>query len=137
MLGLAHKDVLVLRLAGPFVNAEAVALVERTIKKHRLCLVLVLGHGRCDSLRLREKGPQDALDRRVAAMRTHVGRIKQTLAQRLVETQHELILASSRTLHTRTQRDLLRVVPGVLNERTGAMAWQHRKAQQLPLSPVK
>jgi hypothetical protein len=49
----------------------------------------------------------------------------------------ELILASSRTLHTRTQKDLLRIVPGVLNERTGAIAWQDRKAQQLPLSPVK
>ena len=66
MLGLADKDVLVLRIAGPFVNAEAIALVESTIKNHRLCLVLVLGHERCDSLRLREEGPEVALDRRVA-----------------------------------------------------------------------
>lgn len=137
MLGLANQDVLVLRLAGPFVNAEAIALVERTIKEHRLCLVLVLGHEQCDSLRLDRQGPEDALDRRVAALRGHLGRTGQTLAQRLVETQRELMLLSSKILHTRTRKDKLRIVPGVINQRSGAIAWLHRKAQQLPLSPVK
>lgn len=137
MLGLADEDVLVLRLAGPFVNAEAIALIERTIEKHRLCLVLVLSHERCDSLRPHPKGPEDALDRRVAALRGHARLARQTLAQSLCQKQRELMLASSRTLNQRTQKDQLRIVPGVIDERTGAIAWHHRRAQGLPLAPVK
>ena len=42
--GFALKDVLELRLARPFVNAGAVALLDRIRKKYRTTLILVLPH---------------------------------------------------------------------------------------------
>jgi len=44
LLGFALKDVLELRLARPFVNAGAVALLDRIRKKYRTTLILVLPH---------------------------------------------------------------------------------------------
>jgi hypothetical protein len=137
MLGLQRRDVLELRLPGPFVNAESVALIERTIKRHRLCLVLILSHQRCDSLRAHESGSGDALDRRIAKLRGHADRLQRSLIDVMARKQREQILASSSTLQSHIRKGLLRIVPGTIHEETGAIAWQHRSAQALPLSPIK
>ncbi|MGK0264198.1 MAG: carbonic anhydrase [Planctomycetota bacterium] len=137
LLGLARKDVLVLRLAGPFINAEAVALLDRTIKKHSTSLILVLSHHKCESLRIRTKGGDDALDRRLAAVRNAARSQRRTLYQAIGPQQRELLLASSSTMYDLVKRDRLRVIPGVINTATGAIEWLNRRAQALPLSPVK
>jgi len=137
LLGLTRKDVLELRLAGPFVTAEAIALIERAIEKHRLSLVLVLTHDGCDALKHSGKSPEDALDRRVAAVRGLARRSQQTLAQAIGKRQRELMLVSSKVMQNRIKTDLLRIVPGVIHERTGAISWQHKRIQELPVTPVK
>lgn len=137
LLGLARKDVLVLRLAGPFINAETVALLDRTIKKHSTSLILVLSHHKCESLRIRTKGGDDALDRRLAAVRNAARSQRRTLHEAIGPQQRELLLASSSTMHELVKRDRLRVIPGVIQTATGAIQWLQRRAQELPLSPVK
>lgn len=137
LLGLARKDVLELRLAGPFVTAEAIALIERAITKHRLSLVLLLTHDRCAALQPSGKSPQDALDRRVAAVRGFARRSQQTLAQAIGKRQRELMVVSSKVMQSRIKTDLLRIVPGVIHEQSGAISWQHKRSQELPVTPVK
>lgn len=141
LLGLARKDVLELRVAGPFVTAEAVALIERTIEKHRLNLVLVLGHDHCAALAPRGKRgaklPEDALERRLAPIRTEARSTRQTLQQALAKRQRTMMLATSRLMRDRIKTDQLRIIPGVIDEQTGAIEWLQRRIQELPVSPVK
>jgi len=137
LLGLQAKDVLELRLAGPFLTAEAIALIERTIQAHRLSLVLLLSHEPCESLRLRKQGTPDALDRSLIALHRRAKHLALTPSKTVGLLRREWMLTSSNLMQAKTHEDRLRIVPGVLNERTGAIAWQHRSAQQLPISPIK
>lgn len=136
VLGVQRKDVLVLRTPGPFVNAEAVALLERTIARHRLSLVLILGHARCESLQ-QPSDREDALSRRVAPLRALARRHKQPLHERLVHQQRELLLASSSTMRSAVDEDELRILPALLDARSGQIRWVARRAHTLPLAPVK
>jgi carbonic anhydrase len=137
LLGLARTDILELRLAGPFVNAEAVALLDRTITKYSTSLVLVLSHHKCESLRTRTKGADDALDRRLVAVRNLARGQRRTAHEAIGPQQRELLLASSRMMRNLVKRDRLRVIPGVIDTTTGTVRWLQRRAQELPLSPVK
>lgn len=136
-LGLARKDVLELKLAGGFVNPEAVALLDRAISKHQISLILVLAHNQCDGLKARSNGPEDALDRRLARLIPLAQQQHRSLPVALAYQQRELLLGSSRVIRDLVKQDHLRIVPAMLNEQTGAIRWHHRRAQELPLSPVK
>jgi len=136
VLGLQRKDVLILRTPGPFVSPEAVALLERAVERHRLSLVLVLGHRDCDSLR-QPKDREDALTRRLVALRRLARRGGRSLHEALVHQQRELLLASSSPLARAVDRDHLRVVPALLDARTGTIQWVPRRAHTLPIAPVK
>jgi carbonic anhydrase len=136
-LGLARKDVLELKLAGGFVNPEAVALLDRAISKYQVSLILVLAHDQCDALQARSNGAQDALDRRLARLAPLAQKQQRSLPVALAHQQRELLMGSSRILRDLVKQDHLRIVPAVLNEQTGAITWHHRRAQELPLSPVK
>tara|TARA_R110002073_G_scaffold125292_2_gene269844 strand:- start:746 stop:1666 length:921 start_codon:yes stop_codon:yes gene_type:complete len=137
MLGLARRDVLVLRMAGPFVNAEAVALLDRALLNYNTSLILVLSHDQCESLQMRIKGADDALDRRLTPIRAAARKRQRTLAETIGPNQRDLLLASSNTMRDLVKRDRLRIMPGVIHSKTGAVKWLQRRAQELPLSPVK
>ncbi|MCK5945049.1 MAG: hypothetical protein KAI24_23880, partial [Planctomycetes bacterium] len=134
--GLQRRDLLVLRAPGPFVTAEAVALLERAVERHRLSLVVVLAHGDCDALRA-PIGHQDALTRRIAALRSRARTPDERLTETLVTRQRQLLLASSRALSGRVEKDELRVVPGLFDDRTGRIEWVARRAHTLPIAPIK
>ena len=137
LMGLAQQDVLVLRLAGTFVNPEAVALLDRIIEQHQLSLIILLSHEQCESLRSSQTNANDALDRRLTQLRPLAKRQQQSLSEAVVRQQRELLLASSASMQKLVQQDRLRVLPAVLNDKSGAVQWHHRRAQELPLSPVK
>ena len=137
LFGLQRRDVLVLRLPGAYVTAEATALLERTIAQHRLSLVLVLGHTGCDALRPSGAERPDALDRRLTTLRHHAGATRLSLPEALVHRQRELLLAASEPLQRRLAEDDLRIVPGLVDEAASRVRWCHRRAHALPLAPVK
>lgn len=137
LLGLARRDVLELRVPGPFVTAEAIALLERTLQKYETSLILVLSHTRCDSLRIRKKGADDALDRRLLTLQNRARGMRTDLRKALGLQQREWILASSRAMRDLVKHDRLRIMPGVIDEKTGAVTWHQKRVQELPLSPVK
>ncbi|MCB9879605.1 MAG: hypothetical protein H6835_18580 [Planctomycetes bacterium] len=138
-LGLAAEDVLVLRVPGPFVTAESAALLERVVSRERVSLVLLLAHRRCESLRPPrddERAP-DAIDRRRETAVRDAERLGVPLRDALLRAQRELLLATSTPLQLATAEDRLRIVPGVVDDRTGAIDWRNRRSDELPLAPVK
>ncbi|MFK7741867.1 MAG: carbonic anhydrase [Planctomycetota bacterium] len=142
--GLDARDVLMLKIPGPFVNAETAAMLERAIVRHRLSLVLVLGHAQCEALRASPGPASDALDRRVAALQQRRRRRAASSSERgldltalLVRRQRELLLASSERMQRLAREDHLRIVPGHIDARTARITWQHRRAEALPLAPVR
>lgn len=137
LLGLARRDVLELRVPGPFGTPETVALLERAVAQHRLSLVILLAHDDCLSLATGADAPDDALAGRARALAQDAARAGRSVAEELVRTQREQLLAASDALHGAVAADRLRVMPGVLDERTGAIRWRHQRADELPLAPVR
>ena len=139
LLGLQQKDVLLLSAPGPFVQPEVVALLEQTTRDERLPLVLVLGHPDCTTLSTRtgRTPQQDALARRLDAVRAEAQRTQTSLTKALVLMQREHLLAASDELREHVAKDELRVIPGEVDVRTGALVWHHHRADELPLQPVK
>jgi carbonic anhydrase len=135
-LGLQRRDVLVLRAPGPFASKEATALLERAVRRHQLSLVLVLGHGRCDALRP-SPGVQDALSRRLDALRARTGARKRPLHEALVHKQRELLLVTSETLRDAADDGRLAVVPAAFDAATGAVRSLAPHAQLQPIPAVR
>lgn len=138
LLGLERKDVLVMRLPALLVRAEAVALLDRVIQKERLSLVLILSHNSCEALRERARQPHtapDALDRRIAALQARAPR--RNVFDAVVRRQREQLVSSSNQMRRLLARDRLRILPGVIDARTGQIAWKNRRAEAMPMSPVK
>ncbi|HEX6813844.1 MAG TPA: hypothetical protein VF384_19640 [Planctomycetota bacterium] len=137
-LGLHRRDVLLISTPGPFVSREAICLLEHLVREERLSLVLILAHPRCTTLDMRPAGAgQDALSAQLDAVHADARRHKCPLARALVQAQREQLLATSTELRRRTTTDELRVVPGEIDARSGAIVWHHRHADELPLLPVK
>lgn len=148
-LGLREADVLVLRIPGPFVTAEAAALIERMVQTERVSLVLLLSHPQCESLADRRAAngqaptedhvadQPDVLDRRRIHAERDAARLGLSLHDALLRGQRELLLASSTPLRDAVEHDRLRVVPGVIDDRSSEIQWRHRSRDELPLAPVK
>lgn len=147
LLGLHREDVLLLAVPGPFVGAETVALLERVVVAERLSLVLVLGHAECRSLGATTGSPgsttdgstptTDPLARRAEVARREAERRRQPLPKTVVQMQRELLLAASELLTQRSATDTLRVLPGEIEPKSGAILWHHRKVDTMPLAPVR
>ncbi|MEZ6038680.1 MAG: hypothetical protein R3F29_14455 [Planctomycetota bacterium] len=139
LLGLAAEDVLVIRVPGTFLTAESAALIERAVAKERVPLVLLLAHRRCESLRPLRDGERqpDAIDRRREAAARDAERLGVPLRDALLRGQRELLLATSPALREAADEDRLRVLPGVLDDRTAVIDWRHRRSDELPIAPVK
>lgn len=139
LLGLPRQDVLLISTPGPFVTPEITALLEQAIGKERLSLVLMLSHSHCTTFDV-ERGAspqQDALAQRLAAVRADAERTRTPFAKALLLAQREQLLAASEELRRGTKADTLRIMPGELDTRTGAIAWLHRAADAMPLAPVR
>ena len=136
-LGLLREDVLELRVPGPFVSPETTALLARVVRDERLSLILVLGHDDCRSLAADAADADDALGRRVRALQRDAARHGESLERLLLLRQSEQLLAASAFLRDQVDADELRVLPGLCRTESGAIVWQHRRAQGLPLAPVK
>ena len=134
-LGLKRKDVLVLRAPGPFVSPEDVAMLERTVRAHRIPLILMVGHRQCDTIRATAPRP-DALTRRVMALRQR-SRRGQHLHLALLEQQRALLLASSELLQKAQELDEVRVLPALFDPRRGALTSTAPRALTMPIRPVK
>lgn len=137
LLGLARKDVLELRAPGPFLTPDTVALLERAVAQHRLSLVILLAHDDCLSLATGADTPDDPLAARARALVQAAARAGRSVAEEVVRTQREQLLAASDALQHAVAKDRLRVMPAVLAERTGAIRWRHQRADELPLAPVR
>jgi len=139
LLGLARRDVLLLSAPGPFVPAEAVALLEQAVAEERLSLVLVIGHAECRALATRAgvSLAQDALAERIATVRREATRTHTTLAQCLVRMQCQQVLAASDLLRERSTAGSLRLVPAELDGTTRALAWLHARSDEYTLPPIR
>lgn len=147
LLGLRREDVLLLAVPGPFVGAETVALLERVVVAERLSLVLVLGHAACRSLAPAPGSPgattdgtaptTDPLVRRAEVARREAERRRQALPKTVAQMQRELLLAASDLLTRRSAADELRVLPGEIDPKSGAIVWHHRRVDTMPLAPVR
>ena len=137
LLGLERKDVLELRLPGPFATPETVALLERAVAQQRLSLVVMLAHDDCLSLAPLDGTARDELTERRAGLARDAARAHRSLADELLREQRERLLAASDALHRAVEADRLRVMPGLLDERTAAIQWRHQRADELPLAPVR
>jgi hypothetical protein len=133
-LGLARQDVLVLASPGPFASPETAALLERTVQNERLSLVVVLAHTACPAATDRAT---DVLARRFAAVRAEAERQRQPLPKTLAGLQAELLLLTSDVLQKNVQTDTLRILPAEMEPRSGRITWHHRRADVMPLAPVK
>ena len=137
LLGLQRADVLVLAAPGPFATPEAIAMLERTVRDERLSLVLVLGHAHCRALAARADGADDVLARRVAPLAAEAARRREALPKVLVRAQGQQLLAASELLRARAAADALRVLPALVEPRTGTLQWQHVPTDVMPIAPVK
>jgi hypothetical protein len=138
LLGLRRADVLLVGAPGPFASAEDVALVERAVVAERLSLLLVLGHADCRALAGGTGDTaRDALARRFDAVRDAAARRGGDVPKTLVQLQREHVLAASDLLRERAANDAFRVLPAVLEPRTGVLAWHHVHTDVMPLAPVK
>jgi len=139
LLGLRRQDVRVVRVPGPFVNQEIAAMLERVAVQHDLSLILLLSHQHCEALAPPADGAprHDAIDERRALVQRLAERHRQDLHDAMLRRQRELLLAASKELSERRRKDDLRIVPGVVDARSGRIDWRQRRAQELPISPVK
>lgn len=139
LLGLTAEDVLVIRVPGTFLTAETTALLERAVTRERVPLVLLLAHRRCESLRppRDDEREPDAIDRRREAATRDAARLGVPLRDALLRGQRELLLATSTTVREAADEDRLRIVPGIVDDRTAAIDWRHRRSDELPIAPVK
>lgn len=145
LLGLRREDVLLLAVPGPFVGAETVTLLERVAVAERLSLVLVLGHAACRSLAPGSSSAAtegtapttDPLARRAEVARREAERRGQPLPKTVVQMQRELLLAASDVLTRRSATDELRVLPGEIDPKSGAIVWHHSRVDTMPLAPVR
>lgn len=137
MLGLARADVLLLSVPGPFLSAETTAAIERQVLAERLSLVLVLTHARCTTLEPPAPAPKDPIAARVRFARAEAERRRLPLGRCVGAMQRELLLAASDTLAVRAAEDKLRVVPGEIDDRSGAITWLQKPIDELPMPPVK
>lgn len=139
VLGLPRQDVLLIAVPGPFVTPEIAALLEKAVAEERLSLVLMLSHSHCTTLDTPpgKSTQQDALTERLRLVRADAERTKLPLTKALLLGQRERLLAASDPLREATTKDTLRIVPGELDTRTGAITWLHRAIDALPLAPVR
>lgn len=139
MLGLPRQDVLLISTPGPFVTPEALALLEQAVAQERLSLVLLLSHTHCTMLETKTgvSPQQDALAQRLALVRAEAQRARLPLQKALLLGQRERMLAASDELRRRSDTDQLRVMPGELDTRTGAITWHHTRTDEMPLQPVR
>ncbi len=139
LLGLPRQDVLLISTPGPFVTPEITAMLEQAVAQERLSLVLMLTHTNCTTLdTTRGVSPQqDALAQRLAAARAEAERLRTSLGRALLLGQRERLFAASDELQKRAAADSLRVIPGELNTRTGAITWLHRAVDAMPMPPVR
>ncbi len=135
-LGLQRQDVLLLRAPGPFASPEATAMLERAVRRDRLSLVVVLGHAACDVLRP-APGTNDALSRRVAALRKQPGGRQRPLHEQLLHRQREQLMRGSKILSEAVDDQRLAIVPATFDATTGAVRSIAPRAQLLPVAPVK
>ena len=137
-LGLAQRDLLEIRVPGPFITPEVVALLDRAVQRDRVALVLLLTHDRCDTLALPHSQQRtDALTRRVATARQLAKRHGRPLAPTLLRRQRELLLVASSVMRAKRNGDKLRVMLGELQRDSGKLVWHHQRADELPIAPVK
>ncbi len=139
LLGLARRDVLLFSAPGPFVQAEAIALLERAVSEERLSLVLVIGHTGCRTLAPRSDSParRDALTDRVEVVAGEAARTRTTLSQCLARMQCEQLVGASDLLQQHVDDDTLRVLPAELDLRSGALRWLHHRSDELPMRPIR
>jgi carbonic anhydrase len=139
LLGLRRQDVLVLAAPGPLVAPETAALLEQAVAEERLPLIVVIGHADCRTLATRPgvTPGQDALARRIAAIRHEAERTATPLPRSLVQAQCQRLLAASDVLRAHHARDALRLLPAVVDDRTGALTWHHPRSEEFALRPVR
>jgi carbonic anhydrase len=139
LLGLARRDVLLLSAPGPFVQPEAIALLEQAVVEERLSLVLVIGHAECRALATRAgvSAGQDALAERIEVVRQQAARTQTTLAQCLVRMQSQQLLAASDLLRERATAGSLRVLPAGLDVKTRALSWLQPRSDEYTLPPIR
>jgi carbonic anhydrase len=139
LLGLPRQDLLLISTPGPFVTPEITALLERAVAEDRLSLVLMLTHTHCTTLDTPAAASpqQDALAQRLALVRAEAERMRTTVDKALLLGQRERLLAASDALQRATGTDTLRVMPGQIDTRSGAITWLHRNADAMPLTPVR
>ncbi|MCR9247219.1 MAG: hypothetical protein NXI31_19475 [bacterium] len=138
-LGLRRRDVLVLSNPGPFVQPEAVALIEQQVQRERLALVLVLTHEQCETLAMKsgDTSRTKALAGRVAPIGRRARRHKVSMAKAMARHQREVLLASSPRLQKRVAKDQLRILPASIDPRTLTLTWHTTRADEMPMAPVK
>ncbi|MBX3463064.1 MAG: hypothetical protein KF830_07825, partial [Planctomycetes bacterium] len=136
---LDRRDVLLLSVPGPLVGPETVALLERAVAEERLSLVVVIAHAACRTLTPAAAGSpaQAALQRRLDAAREAAERAQSPLPAWLARRECDQLLAASDALRQQVARDALRLVPAVVDERTGALAWHLRRSDEYALPPVR
>lgn len=137
LFGLQREDVLVLRTPAGLIGPETAALLDRILVQHRLSLVLTLGHEHCDALEPSGNERPDALDRRLAALQRRAAHAGRPLLDTLLHRQRELLLTSSESLERARREDRLRVVPCRVDVNSRRVTWLHRRADALPMAPVK
>lgn len=139
LLGLAPRDVLLLSAPGPFVQAEAIALLEQAVAEERLSLVVVIGHADCRTLATQQgtSERQDALAARLAVVRREAARTGASLPQCLTRLQCQQMLAASDLLREQATNGSLRVLPAEVDARTGRVAWLHAPIDEYALPPIR
>jgi hypothetical protein len=132
-----RNDILLLSMPGPFLHAEAVALLERTVREERLGLILLVGHDGCRTLQPTTNGTADALTRRRDAIAAEAERRRMPLTKALLQVQREHLLAASELLRQQLAADTLRVLPASIDKPSGRCTWLHQAIDAMPLAPVK
>jgi len=139
LFGLHHRSVLVLSSPGPFVQPEAVALLEHFVSEERLPLVIVLTHPHCATTAIAPgKTPrQTALAARVAEVQRRARQFRHSLPRALARAQREMLLLSSGLMQHAVAADHLRVLPAEVDPKTQKITWHTTRADELPMPPVK
>ncbi len=139
LLGLATRDVLLVRTPAALVSAEVTALLEQQATDERLSLVIVLGHTPCSSQAMRPgvSRAQDALAARIAHQRRLAEQNRVPFGRSLLQQQVEALRSASPVLEALCRDDRLRLVAAEVDGRSGELTWHTRTSDELPLAPVR
>ena len=139
MFGLAQKDLLVIRVPGPFLSLEITALLEQAVLRERLSLCVVLSHADCACLSAEatQSPAGQALKSRIEAARALATERHLALPAAIAGNERDQLIWSSPPISAAIKEGRFRIVPATFFAPTKTVLMHLSRKEEMPIAPVK